>query len=168
MDDRFIFAASSVCLITGIALCFLPANKYARTTSVGMSGALFLVCGVVLMTTFKWTEVAFKVSEVEVKIAKALKERDEALAVAAARENSLKAVASAAEPESQDKAIDEILRTVYISENDELDRMKAYTKFKTALEDNNFTVVPTSALPNDRDSLDPSGSDKQAPAPTFQ
>ncbi|MCA1366668.1 hypothetical protein I6F15_04510 [Bradyrhizobium sp. BRP14] len=151
MDDSFVFAASSVCLVAGIALCFLPANKYARTTSVGMSGGLFLICGVVLMTTFKWTEVAFKISEVEVKIAEALKERDDALALAASRENSLKAVALAAEPTSQDKAIDEILRTVYVSDEDALDRVKAYTKFKNALQDNNLTVVPTSALPNDQD-----------------
>lgn len=168
MNDNFVFAASSVCLVAGIALCFLPANKYARTTSIGMSGALFLICGVVLMTTFKWTEVAFKISEVEVKIADALKQRDEALALAASRENSLKAVALAAEPASQDKAIDEILRTVYVSGEDALDRMKASTKLKNALQDNNLTVVPTSALPNDQDLLKPTPFDKMAPPPTFQ
>lgn len=167
MDETFIFAASCLCLAVGALLCSLPATKYARTTSIGLAGSLFLVCGVILMTTFKWTEVAFKISDVEVKIAKAIKERDEAIALAAARETSLKQVASAAQPESQDKAIDEILRTVYVSDGDALDRMKAYTKFKNALQDNNLTVVPTSALPTSMN-FPESLLEEKAPAPTFQ
>jgi hypothetical protein len=168
MNEWFIFGASCVCLAVGIALCFLPASKYARTSSVGFAGALFLVCGIVLMTTFKWTEVAFKISEVEVKLANALKERDEALAVAAARDLSLKMVASAAEPETQDKAIDEIVRTVYFSESDEPNRQAAYDKIKTALQENNLTVVPTSALPSANNFMEPFIERNEVPGPTFQ
>ncbi|MDW9722157.1 hypothetical protein GOB91_07275 [Sinorhizobium meliloti] len=119
------------------------------------------------MTTFKWTEVAFKISEVEVRIAEALKERDDARALAASSQSSLKAVASAADPASQDKALDEIVGSVYFLEENDAERVKVYTSLKNAIQDRNFTVVPTSVLPSNLDLLAPTDAGP-APSPTFQ
>ncbi|CAN7449453.1 hypothetical protein LJR235_002892 [Pararhizobium sp. LjRoot235] len=71
MNENFVFAASCICLLAGIALCFLPAARYWRRVAVGAFGPLLILMGVVLMTTFKWTEVAIKISDLEVKLAEA-------------------------------------------------------------------------------------------------
>jgi hypothetical protein len=71
MGESFSFYASCICLAAGILLLSLPANRYWRVVAVGAMGPLFLVCGVVLMTTFKWTEVAIKLSDLEVKLSRA-------------------------------------------------------------------------------------------------
>ena len=138
MDAQFVFAASCLCLVAGCGLCFLPANRYLRLNSIDAAGALFLVCGVVLMTTFKWTEVAIKVSGLEVRLAEAEGRADEA-------RMRLALVRQSVTPEAQSAARQAVLATYKeISSTDPSEAQLA--DFTMALNDAQVTMIPATAL----------------------
>lgn len=138
MNEQFVFAASCLCLAVGLGLCLLPANRYFRSSSIGYAGTLFLVCGMVLMTTFKWTEVAIKVSELEVRLSEAQQE-------AAKARISLAMVQKGVTPEATSQAIEAVLATYKkVSNTDPSPDQVA--DFTTALNAANVTIIPVEAL----------------------
>jgi hypothetical protein len=138
MNETFVFLASCVCMLVGILLCALPANRYFRTIGVGAMGPLLLVCGVVLMTTFKWDEVAIKLSGLELKLAEAQENLDSVQARFAAVEKSIT-------PQAQSQALAELL--------DKYEQVSSTTPSDTQVKDfgaaltaANVTVLPLSTL----------------------
>ena len=138
MNEWFIFAASFVCLAVGMVLCSLPANRYFRSANVGFAGFFILVLGVVLMTTFKWTEVAIKFSGLEVRLAEAERQVTEA-------RTSLAAVQEAITPEAKTQALEAVLAK-YKQVSNTVPSEEQVTDFTTALGAANVTVVPLEAF----------------------
>lgn len=138
MTENFAFVASCICLLVGITLCFLPANRYRKTLRVGAIGSLFLLCGVVLMTTFKWTEVAIKISKLEVKLSEAQKEATSARV-------SLAMVQRGITQQAKNQALEAVLTTY-----SEVARVKPtsaqVSMINEALKAANVTIVPTAAF----------------------
>jgi hypothetical protein len=71
MNETFVTIATGICLLVGLGFCWLPVNRYRKAVAVGGFGTLLIVLGVTLMTTYKWTEVAIKISDLEFKLAEA-------------------------------------------------------------------------------------------------
>lgn len=138
MNDGFVFVASCVCLFTGAAFCFLPVSRYWRGIAVGAFGPLLLVLGAVMMTTFKWTEVAIKVSGLEVKIAEAEKKAADAV-------GRLAAVERGTTPQAKNQALQTLLAT-YSKVSADAPSEKQVEDFNAALTAAKVTVVPIEAL----------------------
>lgn len=138
MDEKFIFGASVVCLVFGLWLCFLPTHRYLRFKSVGAAGGLLLVMGVVLMTTFKWTEVAIKVSGLEVRIAE-LQQRVNAYT------ESLQTVRNSVSPQMQSETLQALLDSYKQVSNTDF-TPDQLANFEAALDAAQLTVVPVNTL----------------------
>jgi hypothetical protein len=109
----------------------MPAN-------IGAAGGLFLICGVVLMTTFKWTEVALKISGLEVKLAEAENE-------ARMAQSALTAIKVATSPEGKKQSLDALLANYrQLSNTDPTASQLA--DFERALDSADVTIVPVQAL----------------------
>ena len=62
---------SSIAFVVGLVSWAVPAWKYHKITKVGVFALPLLLCGVILMTTFKWDEIAVEVSGAKVELKKA-------------------------------------------------------------------------------------------------
>lgn len=138
MNEIFIPIASAICLAIGLAFCWPPIERYRRSATVGAFGTLLVVCGVVLMTTFKWTEVAIKISDLEVKLAEAQREASSARVKLAMVQQSLTTEATA-------EAFDAVL-TTYKQVSNSVPTGEQVSDFQEALKAANVQVIPVSAL----------------------
>lgn len=146
MNEYFILAASVFCLLVGIGFCWPPIERYRNSIGVGAFGMLLVLCGVVLMTTFKWTEVAIKISDLEFKLATAQKAEQQARIELAESEQKLSDLAVAASKPSQDKAWSDILKTA--KSNPALSgKEDTISIVKKAFDESDYTVVPTFSVP---------------------
>jgi len=148
MNIYIVTALSIACAIAGALLVFAPVNKYNRFTAkdVGTIGAMFVFLGVVLMTTFKWGEVALKVYGAELVISRLetqkmelqrqVTQRDEAIASIKASGDAAKQLAAAAALKTQGN-ITGVWTTADNFTPEEL---------KQTLEKSGFTVVPTAEI----------------------
>nr|WP_064245334.1 hypothetical protein [Rhizobium leguminosarum]OAP96879.1 hypothetical protein A4U53_11885 [Rhizobium leguminosarum] len=147
MNNQFVFFASSICLAAGSAFCFMPAARYWRQIAVGGLGGILVVMGVVLMTTFKWTEVAIKISGLEIKIAEAEKRANTAQLALSERDAALAGVVAAASKDGQAKTLD-----AFFTKLDNDQQQPVTTEFvgkaKQALEDAGLAIVPASTIPD--------------------
>jgi hypothetical protein len=64
-------ATVTLSLVVGLAMLTTTTYAYARTLTIAASGLLFAFLGAFLMTTSKWSEVAFKWGDWEARLAKA-------------------------------------------------------------------------------------------------
>lgn len=69
MDPTFVMIATGICIVVGLGLLFLPVRRYFGQIEITLSGVLFVFAGVILITTFKWTDIAMKIGDWELKIA---------------------------------------------------------------------------------------------------
>ncbi|OYD03713.1 hypothetical protein [Rhizobium sp. N4311] len=146
MNEYFILAASVFCLLVGIGFCWPPIERYRNSINVGAFGMLLVLCGVVLMTTFKWTDVAIKISGLEFKLETAQQEVKQARLELAASAQKLSDLALAASKPSQDKAWDKVFKTV-ASDPASGDKKEAVLTVKEALDKSDFTIVPMDRVP---------------------
>ncbi|MGO7279389.1 hypothetical protein ACCT18_29500 [Rhizobium ruizarguesonis] len=146
MNEYFVLAASVFCLFVGIGFCWPPIERYRNSIGVGAFGMLLILCGVVLMTTFKWTDVAIKISGLEFKLETAQKETKQARLELAESEQKLSDFALAASKPSQDKAWDNVFKTV-ASDPASGDKKEAVLRVKEALDKSDYTIVPMDRVP---------------------
>ncbi|BDW90677.1 hypothetical protein MACH01_34440 [Thalassospira tepidiphila] len=64
---------TGIAMLLGIAFCIPPISVYVRQKPVKLFGLILFTSGFLLITSFKWTEVAIKIRDYEVKIANAEK-----------------------------------------------------------------------------------------------
>ncbi|WP_077960782.1 hypothetical protein [Ensifer adhaerens] len=150
MNIYIVTALSIACAIVGALLVFAPVNKYHRFSAkeVGAIGGIFVFLGVVLMTTFKWSEVVLEVSGAKLQLLRAedqIKElseqvavRDQAIASIKASTEATKQLAAAKELKTQGN-----ITGVWTTANNITPE-----ELKQTLEKSGFTVVPTSEIKN--------------------
>ncbi len=138
MPVSFVFYASVACLIFGIVLCCLPVRRYWTGVNVGLFGFFIVVMGVVLMTTFKWTEVAIKISDLEVKLAEAEAAKDSAV-------GKLVAVQTSLTPTARSEALQSLFSSYKTLASAPPSKAEVET-FTRALEAASVTVVPARAV----------------------
>jgi hypothetical protein len=71
MNAAATLVMSSVCFVIGAASWFLPARRYYINLPLGGFAMLFVVVGLILMTVFKWEEVAVEISGLKLQLSKA-------------------------------------------------------------------------------------------------
>lgn len=145
MNEYFILAASVFCLLVGIGFCWPPIERYRNSIGVGAFGMLLVLCGVVLMTTFKWTDVAIKISGLEFKLETAQKAEQQARFELAESEQKLSALAFAASKPSQDRAWADILKTAQ-ADPEPGDKKDAISLVKKAFDKSDYTLVPADSV----------------------
>jgi len=148
MNYSFVYFASAVCLFAGAALIFLPGRRYYYHSSVGLVGSLLLLSGVVLMTTFKWTEVFIKVSGLEFQLAKAEEEARMAKAKLASISNSV----------NEEDLLNQVAKMIIYEHAGEGDDNSSNSEdyfpileakeLKGALDKSNVVIVPWSEIQN--------------------
>ncbi|MBO0904295.1 hypothetical protein [Jiella sonneratiae] len=69
MEPMFVMLLTGFCALFGAILMSLPARRYYINIRNTAFGVALLFSGVILSTTFKWTDVAMKIGQWEVKIA---------------------------------------------------------------------------------------------------
>lgn len=138
MQETFVFWGSVSCLIVGTALCLTPASRYLFASKVGWFAVPLLFVGLVLMTTFKWTEVAIKMSDLELKFAEAQKEAEDA-------RRQLAAIKDATDPAAETATLRNVLDNYRIVAKvpPSLEQINSFTK---ALRASSVTIVPTSVI----------------------
>ncbi|MBY5314197.1 hypothetical protein GR210_28680 [Rhizobium leguminosarum] len=146
MNEYFILAASVFCLLVGIGFCWPPIERYRNSISVGAFGTLLVLSGVVLMTTFKWTDVAIKVSGLEFKLEAAQRAEKLARFELAESEQKLSALAFAASKPSQDKVWADVFKTV-AADPASGDKKESIRLVKEALDKSDYTLVPADRVP---------------------
>ncbi len=146
MNEHFVFWASLVCLLAGAAFCFLPAARYFQKVAVGAFGGVLIVVGAVLMTTFKWTEVAIKVSGLELRLAEAEIAKQKAELALAQTDGILAKVKIAASEEAQAQTLDAIFAKLDANETKPVPP-EYVDKTKRILQDAGLTIIPTSTIP---------------------
>ena len=151
MQVSFVFYASVACLIFGILLCCLPVRRYWTGVNVGLFGFFIVVMGVVLMTTFKWTEVAIKISDLEVKLAEAEAAKDSAV-------GKLVAVQTSLTPTARSDALKSLISSYKTLASVPPSKSEVET-FTKALDAASVTVVPASVVSGPKGFLD--GASKQ-------
>lgn len=142
MQGSFAFYASVACLVFGILLCCLPIRRYWTGLNVGLFGFFVVLMGVVLMTTFKWTEVAIKISDLEVKLAKAEAAKDSAVGELAEFQSSLT-------PTARTEALQSLLSSYRELASVPPSKAEVET-FTKALNAASVTVVPVSAVSDNK------------------
>lgn len=138
MQGDFIFWASVVCLVVGSGLCVTPAAKYLFQPKVGWFAAPLLLGGLVLMTTFKWTEVALKISNMELRVAEANQRADAANA-------RLATIQSAATPKAETASLDRLLNQ-YKSLSPTPPSEQQVNLFIQAMKAADVTILPAAAV----------------------
>lgn len=147
MQEYFIFGASVFCLVVGLVFCWPPIERYRGARTVGGFGALLVICGVVLMTTFKWTEVAIKVSDFEVRLAEAEQRANQAELALQSRTLEIDKVLKAASTAGQEQTFDVFVTTLSADGKQPVSAESAEI-VKKALEDAGLTIIPTDSIPD--------------------
>jgi hypothetical protein len=106
---------------------------------------LLVLCGVVLMTTFKWTEVAIKISDLEFKLAAAVEDARLAKTQLANNEKAFASFAKQFDPNAQKQAIDAVFHQLP-AEDTGVDPNKAKDAFLDAFQRSGIKVVPAGAV----------------------
>ena len=73
MEPNFLMILTGIAMFLGIAFCIPPISVYMGQKPVKTFGLILFASGFLLITSFKWTEVAIKIRDYEVKIANAEK-----------------------------------------------------------------------------------------------
>ncbi|ASP84306.1 hypothetical protein I7G86_10060 [Sinorhizobium meliloti] len=145
MNENFILGASIFCLLVGVSFCWPPIERYRGAKQVGAFGMLLVLCGVVLMTTFKWTEVAIKISDLEFKLAAAVEDARLAKVQLTNNEKAFASFAKQFDPNAQKQAIDAVFHELP-AEDAGIDANKAKDAFLDAFERSGIRVVPAGAV----------------------
>lgn len=139
---------SIACAITGLVFCLAPVNKFHRfsASDVGWAGSLFALLGVILMTTFKWGEVALEVSGAKLHIQQAearietlkneVAQRDMAIAQIKLASDESKQLAAANDVKVKGEVLGFWTNTAKLTPE----------QISEALSASGFTVVPTSDI----------------------
>ncbi|MEX2741099.1 hypothetical protein AB3480_06580 [Rhizobium mongolense] len=146
MNEYFVLLASCICLVIGIAFCFPPIERYRGSRNVGAFGTTLVILGVVLMTTFKWTDVAIKISGLEFKLQAAQQEAGRLSAALSDKENALMQLSMAAGKSSQKRYLDSIITSVQTETKNTADS-KTLDLVKQAFDKSDYSVVPTGSVP---------------------
>lgn len=146
MQEYFIFGASVFCLLVGLLFCWPPIERYRAARNVGIFGTLLIVCGVVLMTTFKWTEVAIKLKDFEVRLAEAENKTKQAQAALQDKTDEIERVMEAASKAGQKQTFDVFVTKLSAEGNQPVSPENAQI-VKQALEAGGLTIIPTSSIP---------------------
>lgn len=76
MDPQALVIFSALAFVIGFLSWAVPAWKYHTQTKVGVFAVALLFAGLVLMTTFKWSDIALEVSGATLKISELQEELD--------------------------------------------------------------------------------------------
>ena len=68
MDQQIAVYLSIAAFVIGVLSWAIPSAKYWSQTRVGGFAIALLLSGIVLMTTFKWTDIALEISGARLKI----------------------------------------------------------------------------------------------------
>ncbi|WP_053249822.1 hypothetical protein [Ensifer adhaerens] len=71
MNENYILVASILCFLVGFAFCWPPIWRYLGKSKVTGFGYFLVFMGVILMTTFKWSEVVVEAQGYKLQIAQA-------------------------------------------------------------------------------------------------
>lgn len=71
MEQNFLMILTGTAMLLGILFCVPPISIYIKQKPVKTFGLVLFGSGFLLITSFKWTEMAIKIGNYEVKIANA-------------------------------------------------------------------------------------------------
>lgn len=71
MEPNFLMTLTGIAMLLGILFCIPPISVYLKQKPVKTFGLVLFASGFLLITSFKWTEMAIKIGKYEVTIANA-------------------------------------------------------------------------------------------------
>jgi uncharacterized membrane protein len=137
-------ALSIFCFVAGVVFCFFPIEKYRSMSRPGGFGALLVVCGVILMTTFKWTEVVIEVGQLKAQIKQAQAKLEEVQLALNKSEQTFSMLQASTEFEVQKALIDKLAGFGPVQPVNSAEELQS--AFQKALSDSNYVVLPASEV----------------------
>ncbi|CAN7179308.1 hypothetical protein LJR251_000306 [Rhizobium rhizogenes] len=142
---------SILCFAVGLWFCWPPIEKYRASIKTGAFGVFLVIVGVVLMTTFKWSDAIVRVIGIDMELRQAQAHVSELQISLDDARRTIETVRAASNPTEQNVFLKTVASSVsalpeFKSDSNPVEPQTIEDAVKTAVQKSGYFVVPYTTL----------------------